>query len=127
MNYEGVISIVSNDWDEGIVEVHVTGTGVKGIEEKAGYKFAMMNIPNPFTKRTVIKYELPCQEKVTIKVYDASGRCVNVLVDGLHNPGQYELVWDGRDKFGRELPSGSYFYVLSSEKANITRKALIIR
>ena len=52
---------------------------------------------------------------VSLRVYDVSGRLVDVLVDGeIAQPGRNEVVWRGRDELGRQLPAGTYFYRLEA-------------
>jgi hypothetical protein len=47
---------------------------------------AMSNAPNPFNPSTSISYTLPAASSVTLKVYNAAGRVVNVLADGFSRP-----------------------------------------
>jgi len=66
-------------------------------------------VPNPFNPRAVIAYTLPSAGPVTVSVHDARGRRLAVL-DGGHRPaGRHEVAWEGRDRAGRELPSGVYW------------------
>jgi len=71
--------------------------------------------PNPFNPQTTIAFDLPSGMAVSLRVYDVSGRLVDVLVDGeIAQPGRNEVVWRGRDELGRQLPSGTYFYRLEA-------------
>ncbi|MCH7938217.1 MAG: right-handed parallel beta-helix repeat-containing protein, partial [Candidatus Marinimicrobia bacterium] len=64
--------------------------------------------PNPFNPNTTINYALKDDVRATLKVYDLLGREVRLLVDE-HQPAAYHsVVWDGRDRAGRPLPSGIY-------------------
>ncbi|MCH7939831.1 MAG: T9SS type A sorting domain-containing protein [Candidatus Marinimicrobia bacterium] len=64
--------------------------------------------PNPFNPNTTINYALKEDVRATLKVYDLLGREVRVLVYE-HQPAAYHsVVWDGRDRAGRPLPSGIY-------------------
>jgi hypothetical protein len=71
--------------------------------------------PNPFSRGTVISYELPAASPggrtashVEIAVYDVAGRRVATLLNGMKQSGRHQLGWDGRAG-GRPLPSGVYF------------------
>jgi aminopeptidase N len=86
------------------------------------------NRPNPFRGSTTIGYTLPADGKVTLTVYDVSGRFVRRLVDARQAPGNYEAVWDGRDSAGRKASPGVYFVKLEAGRGSpITRRLTRIR
>lgn len=66
------------------------------------------NYPNPFNPGTVIRYGLPEQSKVKLRIYDMLGRSVATLVNGEQEARYYEVGW------GVGVPSGIYFYRLES-------------
>ncbi|GAB4376688.1 MAG: hypothetical protein Kow0042_23240 [Calditrichia bacterium] len=66
--------------------------------------------PNPFNPATTIQISLNTDEKVTIRLYDVTGRLVNSIAnDHLYSAGTYSFRWDGKDTNGTSLPSGLYF------------------
>ncbi len=67
------------------------------------------NYPNPFTNRTTIEYALPASGPVRLAVYDALGREVATLVNGVRQAGAHVAVFDGSS-----LPSGVYLYRLEA-------------
>jgi len=67
------------------------------------------NYPNPFNPITNIKYHVPSLSNITIKVYNVQGEKVCTLVDRYHDPGYYDIAWDGEDNKGIQLASGIYF------------------
>jgi DNA/RNA endonuclease YhcR with UshA esterase domain len=67
------------------------------------------NYPNPFNPVAKIKYNLPVNAEVSLKVYSILGQEVKTLVNGIQNKGRYEVQFDGTN-----LASGIYFYVLKS-------------
>lgn len=81
-------------------------------------KNSMTNYPNPFTSSTTIKYTLPGEAKVTLRVYDISGAVVRTLVDEMQFAGDQSIDWDAKTNEGSELSSGSYLYELSVEPAS---------
>ncbi|MCK4352915.1 T9SS type A sorting domain-containing protein [candidate division WOR-3 bacterium] len=88
--------------------------------------------PNPFSKETVIRYSLPVEsERVSLGIYDLSGRLIRSLVDGpinhLTNQPFNQVVWDGGDELGKKVPSGIYFYKLTCGDFKATKKLLLIR
>jgi flagellar hook assembly protein FlgD len=85
------------------------------------------NQPNPFATSTRFEFTLEEPGPVRVAVFDARGRLVRVLDEGVRNAGRYEEVWDGRDAGGRAVASGVYFYRLEGPKSGPARKMLLIR
>jgi hypothetical protein len=82
--------------------------------------------PNPFNPSTAIRFDLAADGPVRLRVYDLSGRRLRTLVDETRQAGHHELVWDGRDGSGRELPSGVYFLRMQADgKEEATRLVLL--
>lgn len=80
------------------------------------------NYPNPFNASTKIKYSVPVESNVAISVYDICGNQVEILDSGLHNSGQYELVWNAQ-----HLTSGIYFIELAAGNCRLVKKCLIVK
>mgnify|MGYP000459832846 CR=1 FL=1 len=70
------------------------------------------NYPNPANPTTCISYTLPQKAHVTLEIYNLLGQRVRTLVEGMKDAGLHTVVWDGRDEFGKTLPSGIYLYQL---------------
>jgi Ca-activated chloride channel homolog len=79
------------------------------------------NYPNPFNPTTTIKFELPTQGHVLIKIFDLTGRLVKVLVDKEQNAGAFSVQWDGTDLFGNTVAAGVYIYQLEFVNRTGTR------
>lgn len=84
--------------------------------------FLVQNYPNPFNPTTTIKYNVAKYSHVNLKVYDALGREVKILVDKEQTPGQYEARFDGSS-----LSSGIYFYRLDTGNYSSTRKMILMK
>ena len=80
------------------------------------------NFPNPFNPETVIKYSLPKSSFVNLKVFDALGREVRVLVNESVDAGNYSATFNGEG-----LPSGIYFYQLRAGDFSSVKKMLLIK
>jgi flagellar hook assembly protein FlgD len=66
--------------------------------------------PNPFNPQTSIAYTTRSAGRVTMNVYNVSGRLVRTLkVDEYTDAGTHEVSWNGLDNVGRRVPSGVYF------------------
>ena len=55
--------------------------------------FLSQNYPNPFKESTKIKFCVPFKTTVQITVYNSNGELIEKLVDGVKNPGSYEVVF----------------------------------
>jgi len=71
--------------------------------------------PNPFTLKTKISYTITASiDDVDIRLFDVTGRCVKILVDGRHEPGNYTIEWSGNDDHNQALPQGIYYLIYKS-------------
>ncbi|OGV96122.1 hypothetical protein A2W24_01900 [Microgenomates group bacterium RBG_16_45_19] len=90
--------------------------------------FALLqNYPNPFNSSTSISYSCAKEGLVTLKVYNILGQEVVTLVAGRMRPGVHSLSWNSRDKGGNLLPSGVYFYRMTTDWYIETKKLVILR
>jgi hypothetical protein len=71
--------------------------------------FTLVPAPSPARGSMVMSFSLPNPTHVTLAIFDAGGRRVFELVRGWRDAGAYRVPWDGRDRDGREVPSGLYF------------------
>jgi len=85
------------------------------------------NRPNPFNPETVIPYDAGPGGRVSIRVFDTSGRLVRTLVDAALPPGSNSVRWNGRNDRGRPVASGRYFYRLTVGKTTRTRAMTLVR
>ncbi|MCX5752850.1 MAG: M1 family aminopeptidase [Candidatus Krumholzibacteria bacterium] len=85
------------------------------------------NYPNPFNPATLIRFSLSEPSTVSLRIYDATGRLVRVLVEGPLSAGAHERAWDGADSRGAPASSGVYLYRLDAGSFSRTRKMILIR
>jgi hypothetical protein len=81
--------------------------------------------PNPFSRSLFIKYNVPAEAKVMLKVFDVQGRSQIELLNERQQIGEYQLVWNGRGIQNTKLAAGVYFIELSTEKTKISRRVVI--
>jgi len=85
------------------------------------------NYPNPFNEETRIKIFLPFKQSLTFSVFTLNGQLVYTNHLGIKGPGFYLFDWNGKTSNDISLPSGVYFYRISSGKRSFTRSLIIIR
>jgi hypothetical protein len=85
------------------------------------------NAPNPAPGRTSIAFDLPASSHVTLSIFDVSGRRVANLVQKTLPAGRHAFTWNGTDHSGKDVPSGVYFYELTSSQAREVRKLVVLR
>ena len=79
------------------------------------------NYPNPFNPTTTITFEISKAAQVSLRVYNMIGQVVSTLVDGVKQPGLYNLSFDAA-----ALPSGVYFYRLATDGAVAQTKKMVL-
>jgi hypothetical protein len=80
------------------------------------------NFPNPFNPSTTISYSIPTTGLVTLKVYDVLGREVQTLVNQVQQNGNYRVSFNASS-----MPSGIYFYNLTSNNFSQVKKMILIK
>jgi len=80
------------------------------------------NYPNPFNPTTEIRYSVPVRAAVSLRVYNAIGQEVAVLVDEVQEPGERVISFDASG-----LASGLYFYRLRAGSSVQTRSMVLMR
>ena len=86
------------------------------------------NYPNPFNPSTAISFYLPAACRVTLEIYDSSGRLVRRILDGERRPaGRHSVDWRGTDARGGAVSSGVYFYRLEAGKQTTSKKMVLLK
>jgi hypothetical protein len=87
----------------------------------------LQNYPNPFNPLTSIEFSVDRTARVTLRVFDVSGKAVKTLVQRVVTPGSHTGYWNGEDERGRAVASGVYIYTLETEGNTATRKMVLLR
>ena len=87
----------------------------------------LQNYPNPFNPETVIGFQIPEANHVTIKIFNSIGQEVRTLLDMQYEEGIHSVIWDGKDNMGKSLSSGVYFYRLQAGTYNQVKKMSLLR
>jgi cyclomaltodextrinase / maltogenic alpha-amylase / neopullulanase len=96
--------------------------GVAPEPEVASTFGLMQNYPNPFNPTTNIRYQISEIGHLKLAVYDMLGREVAVLVDGVKEPGYYQVEWNAAG-----MASGVYYYRLTAGASVEVKKMLLLR
>jgi len=83
--------------------------------------------PNPFNSSARVGFVISAKQKVTLRIYDISGRLCKTLVDKKLDAGTYNYNWSGRDENGEKLSSGVYFSVLNAIDKRFVKKMVKIK
>jgi len=113
----------SGDGQVYIVKYSVT-TGIQSNSNSISNSFSLeQNYPNPFNPSTKINFNIPKDSKISLDIFDINGRLVKTLIKNTqYSQGNYSLDFKGGD-----IPSGTYFYKLTSEGFSETKKMLLIK
>ena len=85
------------------------------------------NYPNPFNNSTLIRFSLLKASEVVLAIYNISGQEIKTLVSGRLGPGDYQVMWDGRDRFDNQTTSGVYPYRLRANEHVVTKKMILLK
>lgn len=112
-----VLAFISDDADvaEGIYidDINIKGDEITGKKEIEFINPVFTNNisirPIPMRNSSFISFSSQSNSKISLKVYNVSGRKVKTLVDGHMKKGKHTIQWNGKNDNGNELPHGIYF------------------
>lgn len=86
------------------------------------------NYPNPFNPSTTLKFQLPRETSINLKVYNIRGELVRELAhEKLMPMGSHSIQWDGKNDRGENVATGVYLFTLEWENSRIVRKMLLVK
>jgi sugar lactone lactonase YvrE len=83
-------------------------------------------LPNPVSPGGAVRYALPRDEHVRLRLYDIAGREVRTLENGMGTAGWHTLRWDGRGDAGQKLGAGVFFLRLEAEGRTLTQRVVAL-
>lgn len=121
-NLESTYSIADRFADENVIaKKNFKQVGYNGNLTITEYQIEQ-NYPNPFNPITTIRYQLPKQSNVVVKIFDILGTEITTLVDEDKPTGIYEVSFNASN-----LSSGVYFYRISAGDFNSTKKMILLK
>jgi hypothetical protein len=85
------------------------------------------NYPNPFNPITRIEFSLKRRSDVIFDVFNILGERVRQIANGSFDVGHHEVTWDGTDDDHTPVPSGVYFYRLTSGRQSESKKMVLLK
>ncbi len=102
-------------------------TSVKELPGKADQFALGQNYPNPFNPTTNIRFSLPTDQHVTLRVYDVTGSLVKTILDETIRSGNMEATWDGTNSSGAKVSSGMYLYRIQTASFTAVKKMIMMK
>lgn len=128
LNGDGALDIAST-WYTGLY-IHFNSEYnpiIKEEEVKASKFYIIGNYPNPFNNETTVQLYLPTPGMIKSKIYDITGKEVKYFNSRLLNAGLNKLKWDGKNNFGKEVSSGTYFWEFNHQGVRQYLKIILFR
>lgn len=108
----------SDQWESGPKSY----TDVKPLDLVANSFELNQNYPNPFNPSTVIRFSIPADNKVVVKVFNVIGQEVSTLMNQDMKAGSYEVKLNAQN-----WSSGVYFYSIQAGNYTATRKMMLLK
>jgi hypothetical protein len=83
--------------------------------------------PNPFNPETKVTFRVGTDQRVQLGIYDLAGRLVTVLADEVFTTGVHQVSWNGTDRNGAAVPSGTYFARAMSGEGMESVKLMLVK
>jgi hypothetical protein len=97
-----------------------------GVEPKELALNLCQNTPNPFGVETSIRFSVPFRTRVSLAVYDVTGRLVSSVYEQDLQAGEYHAKWNGRDSYGSRVSPGVYFVKLATPQGSVEKKMVLV-
>ncbi len=121
-------AVTGPGFDYATIKYSQTPTSVDQISSAIPENYSLsQNYPNPFNPTTTIKYSIPEISIVELKIYDILGKEIATLINEEKLPGNYEIKFNAEMRNGKTLPSGIYFYRISTSKYSSVKKLQLIK
>jgi len=86
------------------------------------------NYPNPFNPSTTFSFTLPLDKRVSVRIYDMTGRLVRTLINNeAYVSGKHSVTWNGQNDAGGIVASGQYIYTLEWGQFRQARRMVLIK
>jgi hypothetical protein len=124
--FKSNVQINDDGWRAEISSQIVSGTDRKYSDRITNFELHP-NYPNPFNPTTTIKYDIPREARVLLKIYNIRGQEVRTLVDSKVSTGSHRVVWNGTNNHGEPVTSGIYIYKMKAGNYSTVKKMIFIK
>lgn len=112
-----------SDFTNTVSAMTVKSTGIFLQESEMADKYKLhYNYPNPFNPETNIKFSLPENSYITLKIFNSAGMEMETLINGNYPRGTYSYIWNAS-----KYSSGVYFYGLEAENFREVKKMILLK
>jgi hypothetical protein len=108
------------------MEGEVASDGVNAAPALPTTPQLMPAMPNPLQASTLLRFSLPVDAAVDLRVFDVQGQQVRVIASGPFGAGEHRLSWNGNDESGRMVAPGVYFLRMQAAGATRTQRVVLI-
>jgi glutaredoxin len=125
-----VIAFVQRDSDRSILNAAraIDAGALNPIPEvPPGFDSSLNIVPNPALNQTRISWTLGQETWVHLRIFDANGRVVRVLNDGIRPEGEGGVTWNGADFAGLRMASGVYVVDFATPQGRNTKTMVLLR
>jgi len=122
--FTGILTILFNDGNGNFVEEPQIGVDEEFLLKPG---ITLTNYPNPFNPVTCINFSLNKEGYTTLKIFNLKGQLVRKLIEEYKRAGDYSILWDSKNKDGKEVSSGLYLYRMQVENHCITRSLTLVK
>ena len=122
---DSVVAVIERIAKDDLVPVSIVQPG---IAEGSPDDFELgQNFPNPFNGTTIIPFRLSAAGKVRIEIFNILGERIAILYNGPLSAGTHKLSWNATDEQQLPVPSGTYFYQLTTHDQKRSGKMILMR
>jgi hypothetical protein len=116
------------DWDDEALCVELMAIEDNGMNSIPENFSVSDNYPNPFNPSTQVEISLPMDSDISFKVYSLTGVEIYSYTQNAVSMGKYKIKWNGKDSYGRSLPSGVYLYEFKAgDQFHQTKKMTLLK
>jgi len=96
-------------------------------QQSSSIPLSFSAFPNPFLDTVQFRLRVSENLRIVVQVFDLAGRVVREFHSSSAQDGNLSLRWDGKDQYGRTLPSGIYVVKATAGKHVAGQKVILIR
>jgi hypothetical protein len=115
------------DESDGVFSITSTGIMEIAMDFVPAMTLGVRVNPNPAKTKVTICYSLSAEGKISLQLYDISGRLVKTLVNESKQTGIYSVIWNGTNDNNRKIGEGVYFCILKTDEKSLKQKILMVK